>query len=214
MPKIYKCLQCSEEFPSRDGQPHLFHERACYTLFLQSHGGTAGIKDLSPIFVRNDPKKGRGRKPQHIAKNIEQVAPPEPISDEIIEVPENNVIDFDDLSINDLKSVVAQLLEENDRRQVEIDHLTEDLRRKEQAISPLKEIVDGFVQKVKDLYEPAQEHIEIPVSGIEYLQRKCAGLGCQNMVKQDDTFCSQTCAKSVIPPHGVMRMESDGRLIS
>jgi len=214
MPKIYKCLQCSEEFPSRDGQPHLFHERACYTLFLQSHGGTAGIKDLSPIFVRNDPKKGRGRKPQHIAKNIEQVAPPEPISDEIIEVPENNVIDFYDLSINDLKSVVAQLLEENDRRQVEIDHLTEDLRRKEQAISPLKEIVDGFVQKVKDLYEPAQEHIEIPVSGIEYLQRKCAGSGCQKTISPDKTFCSDECARSVLPPHGVMRMESDGRLIS
>lgn len=189
--KIFQCLNCGKDIFLQSGKKEVkFCSNECYKL-KRKEIGTNECAKLKPIFLREESRSHKP-KPEHVPEDV------------------GEKIGWEDLSLNQLREILEDLLIENEHLRLKQDTLIN--------------VVRGFVKDVEALYpvepvpaEPPLQEPPLPDPGPEPSlsspTQTCAGIGCKNPVEPDKIFCSDQCAKSVLPKHGRMLM-NDGRVIA
>jgi len=223
MVKIYECLNCGNDVPLPSCKTDVkFCSNDCYKI-KRKEIGTVACAQLQPIFKREDkrphgkpfPKKDNDAPvtsiPQEPAitpplsednKNIEQQPDTDP------EGQQNASIDFDDLSISDLKIILSDLLIQNEALQTQVEHLSLLINNLEQSPSPLKKIVNSFLKELIHLEIGEPSDTATPTT-----PNLCAVPGCKNLTKRDNIFCSKKCAKSMLTSPNSRMILNSGEMI-
>jgi hypothetical protein len=252
MVKFFKCLQCDKEFPQKSytgvGK---FCKDACYKEYRKIHGSKSTYA-AEPIFlyekdnrIKVEKKSRRGRppvkkdalppEPQQDASTADRTdIEPQAIvdNDQPQDTPVNGSngdaerIDFEDLSLNDLRSVISQLLEQNEEHVRMIEDLNIEISRlaavifEEQPSDKLTVLVHNFVKNVQELEKP-QESIQEPQEPVPHgpepeplPEFHCPSCNTPFIPSvEGQTFCTQGCTeKFMSKSHGVMALH-DGTLI-
>ena len=183
---IYECLNCHIPFKSSIAKK--FHDRDCYTAYRQTHTSEE-IQKLLPKRVGETTTSGVVVDDHKIS----DTTPLENISDK-----QNDDIDFDDLSLNQIQEVMVAMSERNLQLIEDVKQLRQEL--KDDTTRKLKQLVDDFVKDVEQVTTIQPVHVQV-----------CPA--CGREVTSEKIFCDDACARSVLPKFGRMMM-SDGRMIS
>jgi hypothetical protein len=188
--QYYECHQCHSEFLKQQMMNGKFCKRDCYNI-MRKEKGTPYVKALKPILIREENVETKRTHP----------VPSQPKDTD-------DVIPFDSLTIDEVKLIIANLSDQLSAREIEIQNLTAIINKHEQIILPLKKLALTFVRG----YEEIENLYSKPVDFVDPF-KMCPGIGCSKKVEGDHIFCSDACAKSVLPKLGTMMM-NDGRMIS
>ncbi len=191
----YQCLNCGIEFalPLSSPKNGKYCKQECFFEHKKKIGTYAASK-LEPILIRSDAVK------QVVVEEI-------PVPD--IQVPQNDdaSIQFDDLSLNDIKILLVELNQTNKRLKGQIDAYKELVGN---VISTSSEIDLTYdkplpVEGIEPEETPVEEE-EVPV------ENPCAFCGKETGDPQK-VFCGDACAIDKIPPGAALRM-NDGRMLN
>lgn len=191
-PEYYECLECHNVFRKASTQNGKYCCQKCYFEARQKLSPSQ-LKALTPI--KRDPPSDTPFVDALLKENEKaqqnesvEVLAPSP-AEVVIPVIENEdhtlVINFEDLSLNEIKDIIKSLLDQ-------VEYLENEIL-KQQKTSPMQDLVSEFVQKVSEIQTspicPACEKNFTPSYN-------------------GQVFCSDGCAKSVLPRHGIIRMEN------
>jgi hypothetical protein len=176
-PQYYKCVVCGVTFQRGKTQNGKFCTKDCYWKYKRNHTPKE-VSSLTPIPVEAPPLT---------ALIPPEVKPAETIIP-VVESGDDLVINFDDLTLTDIKMIISQLLDQ-------VEYLESQLKK--QHTTPLTELVQEFIKNVT-----ATEGTST-----------CPG--CEKKFTPSYTnqvFCTDECALAKLPPSGIIRM-SDGRFL-
>jgi hypothetical protein len=190
--QFYECHQCHSVFLRGQTMNGKFCGKPCY-ITMRKEKGVKYVKALQPILIREEIKQKNGRPP------VETVP---------VQQNDEEVIPFDSLTIDEVKLIISNQADQLSAREIEIQNLNAIVTKYEQTIIPLKKLALTFVNG----YDQLENEFSKPVDFIDPY-KICAGKDCHNKVSDGRIFCSDACAKSVLPKLGKMIM-NDGRVIT
>jgi hypothetical protein len=226
--KYYRCLstKCKKEFSPTPTQSGKFCSRACYFDHRNEIGAFESAA-MDPILLRTEEvadKRRNGRPPKRIAPL--SVKEPEPVVNFILPDPQTNVVHFGDLSINDLKLIVASQSDQ-------IAQQTEEIRLMRTKLEAYKIITQDLIVELVEIEllpdevtlpeeeelpvepdEPEPTPVPAPVPKPEKPQAEhpCATCG-EETGSSTKVFCSDKCAVEKIPAGSAIMM-NDGKLLT
>lgn len=186
--QYYECHQCHSVFLRGQTMNGKFCGKPCY-ITMRKEKGVKYVKALQPILIREEIKQKKTRPSTKT-------------------VPDEDVIPFDSLTIDEVKLIISNQADQLSAREVEIQNLNAIIDKYEKTIIPLKKITLTFIKE----YDRLENEFSKPVDFIDPY-KICAGKDCHNKVSDGRIFCSDACAKSILPKLGTMLM-NDGRMIT
>lgn len=188
---IYECLNCHIPFKPNSAQNGKFHNRDCYTNFRHTHTREEiSALQPKPIAETNtsastiDLDQSNGQTTD--IKNIDQQN-----ADTDVEEVE---IEFEDLSLKEIKNIVTELYNHIQELSLELNELHNKIIDEDN--NKLHSIVDNFIKEVRTVSYPV--HV-------------CAG--CSKPLDTDKVFCNDSCAQTYMSSRtGVLRLEN-GKMI-